>query len=188
MARVITRSAYAASQGVTPATVTRWVTRGRLTAPAVRADGMIDADYADEQLARELDYGKSEPLRGSRATRLTADPAETGGDPAASRMLLRARALSASVDAERKRRELEQERGKYSLTADIEATWRRQLSGFLLAIEQSFPDLADELAGLSAAAQRVVLRKWWREQRARAARDMLTAGEQMPDYTPDRAA
>jgi hypothetical protein len=173
MAEVLSKSDYAARRGVNRSAVNNWITRGRLKAPAVRDDGSIDADLADQQL-----NGTTAPMHvaGSRnrVTRQQAPVVVASGDATwsgpreqAGTQLLRARALSAMVAAERARRELMAERGRFVLKAETEATFAKAIADFLLQVEQSLPDLAMAL-GLDAAG-RVALRRWWRNQRVAGA-------------------
>lgn len=67
--------------------------------------------------------------------------------------MLRARATIEMVRAEKMRRELEAERGKYLLAADAEAAWTRAMSETVLAIEQAIPDLSTRLVGLDDYGQ-----------------------------------
>jgi hypothetical protein len=197
---VMTKSGYAVHRGVKPAAVTNWIARKRLTAPALRDDGKIDVALADQQLDAKVDRtlsasakrrvtAKPKALRKQRGARQAPPPAR---DPAlvaqeaAQARLLEARALSASVDAERKRRELEAERGRYLLTADAELAWTKVMSMFLLQIEQSFPDLTIIL-GLDPTG-RIALRKWWRQQRVRAAQAMGEIAAESPEFMDDIAA
>jgi hypothetical protein len=101
----------------------------------------------------------------------------------ASTQLLRARALSASVDAERKRRDLMAERGKYLLTAQAEADWARVLTALLQNVELSLADLALSL-GLDRE-KALALRRWWRDQRLRAAEHHRSAAEVEPQFIED---
>lgn len=179
-AEVVTKSDYARRRGVRSHAVSMWISRGKLTAPALRDDGRIDVRQADRQLGVRID-----PVR--RAGREVPRPAPSRGSapiefgPAAD--LLRAKALSAMVDAERKRRELEAERGRYMLTEKAEAAFRKVLGDFILQIEQSLPDLANAL-GLDAAG-RIALRKWWRGQRVQFAAYCREAADASPEFEED---
>jgi hypothetical protein len=201
---VMKKSEYAAHRGVTLAAVTNWIARKRLTAPALRDDGKIDVALADQQI-----NAKVEPMKAASAKRrVTAKPKRApwpkreGRDPApakpptrdpalvaqetAQTRLLEARALSASVDAERKRRELEAERGRYMITEDALAAWAKVINAFLTQIEQSLPDLATSL-GLDPAG-RIVLRKWWRNQRVQFAAHCREVRDASPEFGEDTAA
>jgi hypothetical protein len=187
VAEILTKSQFAALLAVNPAAVSNWIRRQRLTPPAVRADGKIDVDLARAQLGRTLDAGQ-------RAIRQPgADhgaPATGGADwspsAQASTQLLRARALSASVAAERSRRELMAERSKYMLTAEAEAAWARVLSDIMLQVEQSFADLAIVLQQAGSVREKeIALRRWWRNQRLRGAEQHRIAAAAQPQFVED---
>ncbi len=131
----------------------------------------------------------SDPIPPGRAAPVAPS---TGNGPAwspaqgAQLQFLRAKALSASVRAERDRRELSEERGKYMLAAEAEAEWTRVLAAFLLDVEQSVTDLASTL-GLTRE-QTVGLRRWWRNQHAKAAEANRTAAAAQPEFVEDTAA
>jgi hypothetical protein len=57
-ARFLTKSEYARRLGVQPAAVSNWVTRGRLSPPAIRPDGRINPVLADRQLGTRRGAGR----------------------------------------------------------------------------------------------------------------------------------
>ena len=72
---VLTKSAYAAARGRTPAWVSKMIVRGRLGPPAVLSDGRIDVAAADQMILDRCD-----PSRGARKPFLGLErPAEAGG-------------------------------------------------------------------------------------------------------------
>jgi hypothetical protein len=194
VAEILTKAAFARRCGVGANAVSMWIKRRRLTAPALRRDGTIDVALADQQLARTLDVmsagrggraGGNLFIGSQSASPAAAAPVEIA-DIDSARQLLKARALSAAIDAERKRRELEHERGRYVL-ADQQLEVTAKLVGeFVTGIEQSFEDLTDA-AGLSRA-QLSAVRKWWREQRAIAAARFGAEAEQHPEFIADSDA
>jgi hypothetical protein len=190
----MTKTEYAAHAGVNQSAVSNWIKRRHLTPPALRPDGMIDAGIADMQLSRSVD-----PMMSAGANRRAmrgAAPMTDGEDDItawsptnkANFQLLRARAVSASVDAEVKRRKLNEERGKYVLASSVEAEWTRTLSGFLLDVEGSFVDLNAALEGLDARERLLAIRRWWRGVRARAAAANREAADEGPEFVEDTAA
>src|SRR5260370_32935259 len=152
---ILTKREFAARCKVRPCTVSNWVARKRLTAPALRADGAIAVEAAFQQLGITLD-----PVRAaSRPKAPTAPAAElVAFGPAAD--LLKARALILQIDAEQRRRAFEHERGRYMLTADAEAQWTAELTDLLLAIDGGFVDLADALPGDRRGRPSSIQKKW----------------------------
>jgi hypothetical protein len=61
--RLLTKSEYARRCGVKPGAVGNWIARGKLTRPAIRRDGRIDAEVADLQLA-DRRHDRSRPPGG----------------------------------------------------------------------------------------------------------------------------
>ncbi len=187
MSEILSKSSYAAARGVTPGAVTNWIARGKLTPPALRADGKIDVELADKQLGLGLD-----PVRAASAGDRQHQQSAGGSTPGwsenekASQQLLRARALSASVDAERKRRDLNAERGKYTLSDQAAAEWAKMLGAFLQRVEEGFADLAIDL-GLDRE-QLAGLRKFWRAQRANASEEARRLAATLPEFVADEAA
>ena len=82
--------------------------------------------------------------------------------------MLRSKATIEAIRAERARRELDYERGRYMLTEAVQQEWRNVLGDFLQTVETSLPDLANTLQLDREGI--VKLRRWWRQHRADAAR------------------
>jgi hypothetical protein len=141
VAEILTKSGFAGRLGVNPAAISNLIRRQRLTSPALRADGKIDVEQALRQLGRTVDPVMS-ASRGGPA--ITGDGGVAAGSSGPAAQLLKARALSASVDAMRKRQQFMADSGRYMLTADATAEWGRVLSVFL-DVERSFADLALKL-------------------------------------------
>jgi len=190
---LLSKSGYAKRCGVGQNAVSNWIKRGKLTPPALRSDGTIDVTLADEQLCARLnvmDAGRGGRaggalFAGSRTPSPPALPAASVADLASHRKLLAARATIADVAAERARRELEHEKGRYCLTKDADEAFAKTLSGFLLDVEQSFQDFAATAAGLDERELLVRLRKWWRDQRSRAAAKAGAEAARLPEYVED---
>jgi hypothetical protein len=191
VAEILTKAAFARRRGVRANTVSMWIKRGRLTAPALRRDGKINVALADQQLAMTLDVMSAG--RGGRAGgnlfigSQSASPAAAAPveivDIDSARQLLKARALSATVDAERNLRKLNLERGRYVLAAQTLEVQAKLVGEFVTGIEQSFDDLGD--TGGFTRSQMAVIRKWWREQRAIAADRFGAEAEQHPEFVED---
>ena len=188
MAEPQTKTEFARRLGVTGAAISMWIERGKLTAPALLPDGRIDPDLAEDQLGLGVNPVASASARSrvSEGRSPVAAAAGAAGDATASRQLLRARALSASVQAERDRRQLNFERGRYLLADAAEIEWARTLGAFLLGIEQGFSDLAD-LAGLDRT-QMAAVRRWWRDMRKLAATGLAEAAADASEFIEEDAA
>jgi hypothetical protein len=188
MAEIKTKSEFADLLGVNRAAISNYIKRQKLTAPALTADGRINVELALAQLGRTVDpvaQASSMARRGSppSPTLTPADASDWSPSAQASTQLLRARALSASVDAERKRRDLMAERGKYMLAAQAEADWARVLTALLQNVELSLADLA-----LSFGLDRektLALRRWWRSLRLRESEHHRSAAEVEPQFVED---
>jgi hypothetical protein len=191
MAEIKTKTEFSAMLGVKQAAISNWIWRQKLTAPALTADGRVNVELALAQLGRTIDpvaQASSRARRGSPTspTSSSADGADWSPSAQASAQLLRARALSASVDAERKRRDLMAERGKYLLAAQAEADWARVLTALLQNVELSLADLALSL-GLDRE-KTLALRRWWRNLRLGEAEQHRIAAAAEPQFVADAIA
>ena len=195
MTEVLTKSEYARRLGVSPSAVSNWISRRRLTTPAMRADGMIDAALADQQLRVTIDVIRAAgQSRRGEIPQLTRT-APSGGRPptaepidfAASRDLLRARADLQMMQAETRRRELAHQSGRYMLTSQVEAAWRQELSAVIEAMEGGFRDLAADLGG-DSHRNLVTIRKWFRRLRVNEAARLREAAAAAPALVEDPVA
>jgi len=156
MCQILTKAEFARTHGVKPTAVSNWIARGHLTAPALRADGTIDVALAEEQLGKRIKpvYQAAAMTRSTPSTS-AADAGDLAWAPSqqASLQLLKARALTASVEAERKRRELMAERGRYMPAAGVEAAWACTLSAFLTDVVCLACSHGDNLMNISADLQ-----------------------------------
>lgn len=189
MAEIVTKTQFARLLGVNPAAVSNYIRRGRLTAPALRADGRVDVAAARAQLGRTLDPVLSAIHRQPGIGHGAPGAADWSPSGQASTQLLRARALTASVAAERSRRELMAERGKYMLTADVQAAWAKVMGDLVLQVEQSLTDLSIVLQQTGTAREKeIALRRWWRNQRLLGAEANRLAAASEPEFVEDGAA
>lgn len=195
MSEALSRRDYARHVGVTRGALKMWIARGKLTPPALLPNGLIDVEQADAQLRLTLNLSRHIGQGGSAGfINGIAPPHPPGPVPSpatamapddimVARQMQRARAVSASIDAERKRRELNAERGRYVLAQQVAAEWTKALSAFLQSVELSFPELVTR-AGLDRG-QVIALRQWWREQRQQNALRFAAEAEAMPEYVED---
>ena len=182
MAEILSKSAYARLRGRGPSAVSNWIRSGQLSPPALLPDGRINVELADLQLAERLD-----PVR-SAAQRSPVGSNTGSSDPVkeAQAEYLRARALSAAIRAERERRELNAERGRYMLTDQVRSEWGRGIMEHLQSVEQSLPDLAAQLG--HGREGLLILRQWWRRQCQYTADRNKLQGDNFPDYREDPQA
>lgn len=165
---LITKGAFAAHRGVTPAAVSQYISAGHLDGALYRRDGtpatrdersaLVHRDKADESLRRRLNtaqvigQGKTVPPRVAAAPAPAASPTGPDGDDAADR-LQRARADQAEMAAERERRSMAAEAGRYVLAASAKAEFAKTLSDLVASVETWLPDLAGALVAAIAAAE-----------------------------------
>jgi hypothetical protein len=122
---IFTKSEYASRLGVRPSAVSNYIARGQLTEPALRRDGRIDANLADQQLDVTLDAVRkaARPIKPALESPSTPPSSAAVIDLDAGRSL-RSRATIEGIRAERARREFEHERDRYTLTEAAQAEWR----------------------------------------------------------------
>lgn len=176
MTEVLTKAKYAARLSVKASAVSNWIKRGKLTAPALRADGTVDVELADRQLSVTVETLRkvSRPAPAAQAELV---------DFGAAGALLRSRATMAEIACERARRQLNADVGRYCVTADAQAAWGNALSDWLIGVEASFAGLAYDLR--LEQGQLVELRRWWRQQRAEGAERNRVAAAAEPEFTSD---
>jgi hypothetical protein len=183
----VTKTEFATIAGIKPPAVSNWIRRGKLKAPAPLPDGSIDVKLAKQQLGLTLNgLMRAGAMRRSRFQHKTAEPANPVND--ANLQLLQARATDALIKAERSRRELEAERGRFIVAEDAEAAWSKVMAEFLTDVEQGFSDLSYQLAGLDERERLLAIRKWWRAIRARSATAYKLAAEAEPEFAQDLTA
>ena len=186
--QIFTKSAYAKRIGVRPSAVSNYIARHKLTPPAIRPDGTIDAALADNQLDIRLETVRRAGQMSQRPG-LSDPPAARSSaavvDLTASRALLDARVTVETIRAERMRRDLNEERGRYMLTERAEAEWGRVLSAFLLDVETSFADLNYQIDGLDNRERLIAIRRWWRGLRQRSAARFRALADAEPEFVAD---
>jgi hypothetical protein len=188
MPTLLSKSGFARLHNKSPASVSHWIARQQLTAPALRSDGKIDVELANRQLGLTVDRVRSAAST-NRIDRLSVGRLPRRREPhgavydEAARQLLRAKAQIAAAQAARAWRELQLEKGRYTLTEDVDQAWRKSLTELVHLLEQAIRDLADELR--LDAQGRVVLRKWWRQVREEAAARSRAKADDSPKYVAD---
>ena len=128
MAEILTKSEFAAKLGVNLSAVSNYIARGKLTAPALRPDGTVDSSWRCGSCALgwiwRVVLGWARPAQ---------QPLSAPGNPSSGRKnyrssapMVRARAVSAAVAAERARRKLSPETGKYLVGSRLPANGERR--------------------------------------------------------------
>jgi hypothetical protein len=180
---ILSKSAFAARRGVGVSAISKFIARGHISGAAL-IGGRINVEVAETQLSLRLDAVRSVGAIAAAQVGSGALQSIAGGASfKASLEILQARALSASVDAERKRRELNAERGKYVLAEQARGDWARTLTEFLSDVEQSFGNIAENLR--LDGEQLAGLRKWWRDHRSRAAEKARASAATLPEFVGD---
>jgi hypothetical protein len=200
MINICTRTEYADRLGLSHNMITQWLKAGKIGGPAIRGDGMVDVAAADQWLLDQpsISAKTKQRILDLRASGETLTDAGAGSSRAGHRIkyvqpqapvpephilqINRAKAMTALVDAERARRKLEEERGRYVLADEIAATWSRGLTDLMTRIEFGLGRLERELA--ADREQIAVIRTWWRETRQKLADDLITPA---PEFVTDRA-
>ena len=155
---LVSKSEFSRLMHVKPSAVSNWISRGQLTAPALKPDGRIDAELARQQLGHTVDTGRSHH-RSSRP------PAGTAAERA---KLHRLKIYRFELEIARRQRATAIERAGLVRADGAAAAWAAELSDLLIAIEQWLPDLAVMLG----ASRELVLGEWRTfRQRQAAQRD-----------------
>jgi hypothetical protein len=182
---VMSKSAFAAHLGRSRACISHWLKRKQLTSPAVTADGRINVSLALEQLQTTIDLPTS--VRRQPQPAPVADPVSATRTPleTAQAQLISARALMATVQAERERRQLNEERGRYVLADAVRAEFSKVLREFIEDVETSLIEVAAEL-GVDREGL-LILRRWWKQRRERMAEKARIMRDSSPKYVADPA-
>lgn len=145
--RLMTKGDYARYRSwKSPSQVSNLIRDGKLRAPALRPDGLIDVDYADAMLARQLDPARMRTVAPVAASVLPAsdlDAVISGREtyPEAKRRKELAAAELAEMDLARRRGELVETAAVQQLAGDVAQLWRT-------ALEQGASDLARKVRGV----------------------------------------
>lgn len=187
MAEILMRKIdFAKRCGVTPAAVSQWISRGKLGPPALRRDGTIDVALADQQLGLRLEIARHVSHGGGLLSgRPPAAAPAAIEDLDGARALAKAKTTLAEIAAEKARRELELQRGRYCMTADANARFAQVLREFVDGVDQSIPDLALKIN--LDSQQAAEMRRWWREMRRAASERNRMAAEALSPYVSDPA-
>ncbi len=158
MPEIVSKSAYAKRHGKAASAVSNWISRGKLWGAALTADGRINADEADRQLAMSID-----PI-----TRPTAPPKLVlASEEDENETLVSLRIREKRLEISRRERADAIERGDLVSAEAIARRYAAELSDFIAAVEQFVMDLPAQL-GLGREGLATV-RAAWRAFRQRQA-------------------
>ena len=175
---ILTKTAYARARGVDPSTIAQWIKRGKLSAPAITANGRVLVEEADRQLRATLDFAKS-TAKGGPASRLLEDHSASSNaaigvdvvlEPLRSPMedaaALKARRERLLLDEMERKAALA--RGELMRVDKAVQAWSAELADLLGAIEQFVVVDLPEKLGLDRDAV-IAARREWRAFRERQA-------------------
>jgi hypothetical protein len=158
--RFLSKKGYAEHRGCSPAYVSKLIRLGKLAAPALTRDGMVDVALADAQLA-----GQADPARQAVAEPLPLEPElpEASGPAAATFAASKARREAAAADlAEielaKKRGELVDRVSVHDAGFDVGALLRDRLAtrrSELASLLATITDVDDAIARLEAADRKL---------------------------------
>ena len=181
MPDVMTKSAFAAHRGVMTSAVSNWIARGKLSGPALTADGRIAVEEAERQLGRTVDPGRGAPPAP------TATPRPVAGTEANEQVeqLADLRLRSEKLKLEKQERAAEEEklaaaqrRGELMHVDEARRIWAAELDELLAAVEVFVVELPTAL-GLGRDAVDTARRAW---------RDFRRRRSEQAEAKVDRAA
>jgi phage terminase Nu1 subunit (DNA packaging protein) len=174
----VTKGQFAVMMKVSPGRVSQWIADGKIGKAALIGTGVrakINAEIAREQLGRTLDPVQLAAQNRELPELPTEAPAlaerKGGGQPldpvidSDQVRFNRARADRAEIEAEQARRELDAERGRYTLAEAALREWTKQAKALIDAEHEWHRDLALVIAselGIEAKAVEGVLRREFR--------------------------
>ena len=169
----LSKGEFAALMKVSPGRVSQWIAEGKIKGAALIGAGpraKINVPVAQQQLGRSLDpvqlaaQSRPAPTQISIGGEEAAAPAADIADTDQVRMM-RAKADKAEIEAEQARRELDAERGRYTLAEAALREWTKQAKALIDAEHEWHRDLALVIAselGIEAKAVEGVLRREFR--------------------------
>jgi hypothetical protein len=186
VSEVVTKSEFARRLDVDPAAVSLWISRQKLTAPALRDDGMLDVDLAVEQLRQRLEHARSSTDLGRAASSALDDvPGDDAPAPPSATAALIERQRQQRVEESdlrlRRLRRAELETAGQLVRSDaITAVHARAVEELLQAIEQWLPDLAVRLGAGREGID--IARREWRAFRQHQAEIAAAGAAELPAY------
>jgi phage terminase Nu1 subunit (DNA packaging protein) len=167
----LSKGEFAALMKVSPGRVSQWIAEGKIKGAALIGAGpraKINVPVAQQQLGRSLD-----PVQLAAQSRPAPTQIPLGAEEAPPAdvvdtdqvRMMRAKADKAEIEAEQARRELDAERGRYTLAETALREWTKQAKALIDAEHEWHRDLALVIAselGIEAKAVEGVLRREFR--------------------------
>ncbi|TWB15607.1 hypothetical protein [Nitrospirillum bahiense] len=201
---VVEKGAFAAMIGRDPSAISYYISKRKLTAPAlvgVGRNSRVNVRLAVQQLGMSLDLGQQlaqqssllltpevpAPPIVSETHRAAEDFTPVGGagyPPSEQSLLLRARREQAELDVERSKTKARQDDGTLVVKADVDRYMAKRLGAIVSRLEGSLPQLASQLASHLQGSSReitVLLRDWLRDQRKAIADEARDQAASRPD-------
>lgn len=195
MSEIFCKGEFADRRGVHKSAVSHWIKTGRIYGGALVGSGRsakINVAVAEAQLSRTLDLGQR--LAHPAPPGVTAEPRSLPTNDDAARYQ-KAKADAAEIEAERARRRMEEERGRYILADEARDAWSRELSRLVERLERWVTDAAQDIANAQAEAGgpldqkglTAVVSASLRRFRASAAIDAAERRDASPEFASDPA-
>lgn len=181
----VTKSAFAALIGRSPGRISQFIAEGKLTAPALRADGKIDPLLGAKQLRVVLDPSQQLGLV-DQPPLLDDEPDEKKepGKVSDQNRYLKLKADERELDVEVKRRRMAADSGRWMETAPAARDFARDLATIFTDLEAWVmtcgQDLADALA-VDPRTATLTVKKSLHKFRAGQAEKRRAEGEALPE-------
>jgi hypothetical protein len=191
---LLSKGEYARLIGVTPGRVSQYISEGKLSGEALKGEGrtaQIRVAVANQQLNLRLDI--SQRLGNGINTRLDQGPRPAAADalplaapPAGDSVeeqIKRARLRQIELDNRKSAEDAALRAGKLIDAEAVRQSQGRAFARLVAGFEGSLADFATAIANKFSLQQRDVLHELkmeWRNVRARNAKDLQTAAEQLP--------
>ncbi len=187
MSVILSKSAAARHLGVRPNTLSTWIKRRHLSGTALTADGRIDIEEAERQLAARLDHSRSiGKVAAAAAESLSVEQPGFLPAPISATREMAELKLKQARRLEQREQETDFERlGRYVLRREAERAQTRELQQFLAAVDQRLPELVDLVKAVDGKAAVVAARRWWHGLRRREAEAASARAASMQEFTAD---